>query len=390
MGVACLCVGVLRAGDAAPDALVSLQRNATVSIGGEVATDFVVRHTKGGGGAHINAGDFEIKNTNLRLRAEVHPNLKALFKLDLSDDSELNDSDRQLLEEAMLVMDSVGGTGLSLSAGKGRAPYGQDVTLGLIQSYHHSANRNDTSEGRVFVVDPPATRIGGAVPSPGDRWLPPPRPGQIDRVVMAGAAYEWDSRWRFEAAVFQPDFGLDRYRVQGDAGNGKGVSARLWWQPVEGLVAEVSGVVAHSSAMGDPTRRLDLDGFASARKNEWALSAGVDWRFGDWNLFGEYQHGFDWNFTRDYDVDIAQLGAARYFGSWRVGGMVEWLGIDDPSAGGMDDDYFKLTLNVRYMFANGAFVTAEYGKEWFRRVYVSGNRDKRHGDIFGVRFGFSF
>ncbi len=391
---------------ATADSLVSLRRNASVILGGEFRMDYAYRHMNSGGAGtnvKVDRADLEIRNLNLRLRADVHPNLAALFKLDLTHQKERLDSGDEILEEALLVMHSLAGTGLGFFAGKGRAPYGQDIALGMIQSYHHTANHVETPEGRVFIVDPPAT----VVPVPGvpgaARELPPMRPGQFDRAFLAGVSYEWDSRWRVEAAAFQPAFQEYAPRLESRAlrnswsgsanGSDIGFAGRVWWSPVEGLVLEASGMAAHSTDMGTKGDRLDVRNLpgAVARKDAYALSLGFDWRRGPWRVFGEYERSWDWNFTKDYDTETWQVGLAREFaGGWRLGGMAETLRIEDPLGTQTVDKYYKLTFNVKYIFHSGLFILGEYGHEWFRRERQGLLSDKRRGDFAGVRVGFTF
>lgn len=416
MGMAMLlisCAG-MQAGDAARplpqgerEGLTSIAGNAFVRIGGEMRVDYTYRNGKtesAGSETSLNLADLQVKNVNLRLDAGVGPNLRAVFKVDLSNQPERFRHGEDILEEALLVMNSLGGSGIGFFAGKGRAPYGQDVSLGILQSYHHVANHADSPEGRLYIIDPP----GDSVPDPDDPGktltLPPMRPGQFDRAFLAGFAYERDALWRIELAAFQPGYGEYRQRLENRAatdprepgvagGSDIGFAGRLWWRPTESLTLEVSGMAAHSGEMGQKNLRRDLAAFpdAQTRKNAFAVSAGFDWRQGLWRLFGEYQHAWNWNFSKGYDVDIGQIGAARDFaGSWRVGGMAEAMRIKDTWGRKAVDHYYKLALNVRYAFSSGLFVLAEYGHEWFRRERNDATTERRRGDFFGMRLGFTF
>lgn len=384
---------VSRYGEAA--GLVSLRKNAVVTIGGEIRVDYSftsMRTSVIQPKIDSRIGDLSLRQANIRLVADVHPNISAIFKLNLSADSDRSRDRDEVLEEALVVMRSVGGTGLGFFAGKGRAPYGQDVTLGMLQSYAHAANRLDSAEGRVFIVDPPDDVTPA---NPGQLPVAPMRPGQFDRTFMAGASYEWSPRWKVEAALFQPnDFEYSerlRNRRSEREGSDIGAAARLWWRPIEDLTLEASAMVTHSGAMARVENRLDVGPDAAGRKFAYAVSAGFDWRRGPWRVFGEYQHGWDWNFTKDYRTDSWQIGLARDFATgWRAGGMAEGLRIGDKEGRHTVDNYYKLALNVRYMFSSGLFVVAEYGHEWFRRDRNEVLADKRRGDFFGLRLGFSF
>ena len=390
-------VGAAEFGAFTADGVMSSGRGAVVTIGGEVRADYSYRQTKASALSRLATSavgkysDLTLRNANLRLTVDVNPNITAFFKLDLTGNQTSQD-DEEILEEALLVMRAVGGTGLELFAGRGRAPYGQDVTLGMIQGYTHAANRIESAQGRLFIVDPPDDGFHPGGPGTSRHAFAPMRPGQFDRVSVAGAAYEWDSRLRVELAAFQPRTTEYDHRLsRRGSGSDLGVAARLWWRPLEDLTFEVSGILAHSSDMGRLFLRTDLNPGTATRTNAYAMSAGFDWRPSPWHVYGEYQHGWNWNFTKDYDTDSAQLGVAREIaGAWRLGAMGEWLRIRDPLGKNTVDQYYKLALNIRYDLGSGAFVLLEYGNEWFRREFGGELADKRRGAMLGMRFGVSF
>jgi hypothetical protein len=367
---------------------------ASVRIGGEITVDSSLRLSRGRNGApDAKLMDLTMRTARLRLQADVHPSVSALFKIDLQGRSG-GPTSAEMVEEALLVMGASGGNGWSFYAGKGRAPYGQDITLGMIQSYHHLANRDVSPEGRVFLVEAPGD-TAASIANPGRTIeLPPMRPGQLDRVFLAGAAYEWEGRRRVEMAVFQPNRDAYAPRLRDGGGSGRhgsgtdiGAAARLWWRPVESLTLEGSAILSHSDDMGREWLRTDLPAGTEARKNAFALSLGFDWRREPWRIFGEYQHGTDWNFSRGHDSDAWQIGIARSWGSWRAGGMAESLRLSHV---GKVDTYYKFTLNIRYAFPAGWFVMAEYGREWFRRSESGRQTTKSDGDFAGFRVGMVF
>lgn len=369
---------------------LSAQKNAVVSIGGEIHVDYVYRRVPDS----LSVADFSLRRANLRIRADVHPAASVFFKLDLSDKSEPYEEESRIFEEAMLVLHSVAGAGLDVFAGKGGAPYGQDVTLGMLQSYHHNAHREDSPEGRIFIVDPPGRDFSPDPDHPErKKRLPPMRPGQIDRAVMVGAAYQWDERWRVEAAVFQPNDADYAARLSSmrRGGHDLGFAARAWWRPVEDLTVQASVSTVHSSNMADASRRFDLPDDARTTKNALAVSAGFDWRRDPWIVFGEYQHGWNSDFTHGYDVDIVQLGAARtILPGKRLGAMAEWMRIAEGGKARREDEYFKAAMNFRWDFSAGAYMILEWGHEWYRGRRRGEGIAKERGMFLGMRVGLNF
>lgn len=387
----------LPAGEAS--SIISLRKNATVSVGGEIAVDYSYRDSETTSASPAafprtaNVADLAVRNATLRIQADMHPNVSAFMKLDFRSGEDSDRPSDEILEEAMLVMSSVRGTGFGFFGGRGRAPYGQDITLGMVQSYHHNANEWDSSEGFIFLTDPPG--------KPGND-LPLMRPGQVDRVVMAGASYSWQERWKIEAAAFQPWFEeyddrlIDRIGSDNaaDSAGDIGAAGRVWWRPSPDLTVQFSAMAMRSGDMARIRLRTDVDAAGGARGTgtAYAFSAGFDWRRGAWRVFGEYQRGADWNFTKGYDTDTWQLGAAvDVRENWRVGAMAEGLRIDDGSGKErLKHDFYKLALNVRYAFDSGAFVLVEFGQEWMRRERGGELEERRKGKFAGARMGFSF
>lgn len=376
------------------NSLVSLRRNAIVRIGGTVRTDYTYRSANAnadasGGDAH--EGDLSVRGATLRLDATVHPHVKAMFAIDLSGESDPGYDD-DIVSEAMMVMDAVIVPGLEFFAGKGRAPYGQDITLGLTQSYAHAANRTDSPEGRVFIVLPPVdARENGRADG---KALAPMRPGQFDRTFQAGMAYQWDDRWRVEIAAFQPDSAVYAARLRDGRSMAKGsdigFAGRAWLRPIEDVTLQFSAMAVHSTRMRDKANRVDVRPDATMRSNAYSLSAGFDWRRDAWRVFGEGQYAWDWNFTDDYTAITGQAGILREFDSWRAGVVGEHLRIDDGAGSKRIDKYYALRLSIGYEFYNGAFIIGEYGHEWFSRTAGGRVAEKRSGSLYGVRVGFDF
>ncbi len=400
MGMAMIWCGCVEAAESRlsrsemADSLLSVNRNASLTLGGEVRTDYSFRRFttdyKRDPDEKGKIGDLSLRNVNLRLLGRFTPSVGFSFKLDFTDSRPEHLSD-DIFEEALLVMNAVGGTGFGITAGLGRAPYGQDISLGMLQSYHHAANQADSSEGLIHIIDPP--RVENRFRP--DIRLDPMRPGQMIRTALIGVSYQTDGSWKAELAAFQPEREEYDARLRpgkgGSSGVDIGVAGRLWWAPVEDLTLELSALLSHSTDMGHTSWRGDLAPGAKATQNAYAVSAGFDWRPGDWRVFGEYQHAWDWNFSRGYDTDTAQLGAAWYFReSWRLGGMIEGMRIRNPAAHDQRDEYAKFAVNLRHDFTPGVFILFEYGHEWVRQKQKDEMLSKRRGHFLGMRIGLSF
>lgn len=359
-----------------PQALKSAGGNATVRIGGEMNTDYIVnwrtrtRQT-------LTDTSWNIHSSNLRFTIDLSPELQARIKLDLSEKQPYMQD--QILEEAQIVWKNISGGPFSVIFGKGEVPYGQDRTLGIIQSYHHTEG-SYSPEGPTILNGP---QEGAAFNDAQLAAGPVYHPGEIDRVVMAGVSFDWEDIIKAEFAVFQPNDWSNPALgngtpVDGDLGV-ESFAGRVWWRtPVEGLVAQVSGVRQHIRARGDNGRYG-----SDAVEDEYAASAGLDWNLTGipLELFAEYERGWNWNYTSGYNTDTASIGGLYGLTDrLRVGAMTEWLRIDDR---GTDHNYNKYVLHADYTFRSGLYMMAEYGLEFY-------NWSDALTNTFAMRTGIRF
>ncbi len=353
--------------------LRSARGNATVRIGGELFLDYIGTLYSGAGEDDLGyTGNWQLHNTNLRFDFDFDSDLRVQVKLDLSDSPYRTQS--RVMEEALMIWDSVCGGPIGLFFGVGEVPYGQDRTLGIIQSYNHTEG-DYSSEGPIVLSAPYLDSVSR------DNIIY--HPGEIDRAVMAGFNYTWQDTLKVEFAFFQPDSCADQIGIyerladDGDSGMGN-FAGRIWWNtPIEGLVAELSGVRKHDVRRGDN----GLYG-ADAVEDEYAVSIGFDWNVNsELEFFAEYQHGFDWGFIEGYNTDTVSTGLLYALtDKFTLGGMVEWLHISDR---GEETDLNKFVIHAGYTFANGVYFIAEYGAELY-------NWDSALSNVFAVRSGIRF
>ncbi len=359
--------------DTTPESLRSTRKNSTVRIGGEVFTDYIgtIYEGKGFQGSSY-AGNWYLHNTNLRFDFELSEDLKARIKFDLSDSG--FSAQRRVMEEALLIWNAVCGGPIGLFFGVGEVPYGQDRTLGIIQSYNHT-DGSDSSEGPIILSSPYLIREKNEYAVY--------HPGEIDRVVMVGATFAWDDILKFEFAVFQPDnfnnpIGYyDSLNSNGDSGF-ESLAARIWWNmPIDGLIAELSGVRKHDAHQDDNP----ISGY-TLLADEYALSLGFDWDINnELEVFAEYEHGFNWGYIEGNQTDTVSIGLL-YAVTERLtlGAMAEWLHI---SKGPQEADFNKYVLHCQYNFCSGVYLIAEYGAELY-------NWDGALSNVLAVRSGVYF
>ena len=356
--------------------LVSARRTAALHIGGEINTDYIA--TIRDRGPHRDpdgvaaSTQWALHSTNLRFTMDLGNGITGRIKLDLSENQPY--LQQQILEEAQLIWKNICGGPFGVVFGKGEVPYGQDRTLGIIQSYHHN-DGSYSAEGRTVLNGPvPGMYFGDTAAGAGPVW----HPGETDRVVMAGITFDWQDTLRFEAAVYQPTDYPARRMLVDDSGF-ESLAARLWWQtPVEGLVAEISGIRKFHRNRGDSSR------FGPhAREDSYAFSVGADYFIPGTplELFAEYEMGINWNFQTGYDTHTVSVGGLyQLTNRIELGLMAEWLRIDAPCG---ISDYNKFVAHTKYTFSNRMYLIGEYGLETY-------NWGGATAHVIAVRSGIDF
>ena len=396
---------------------VSLKQESKVELGGDVNVDLIFksRDDVPSDHDHVNSTEFHTNSANLRFRITPtnNPNVYLYIKLDLDDQWEddrldgVPDQD-DMLEECKFVWNSVRGSAWGVVFGKGEVPYGQDQTLGIIQSYHHNDQTN-TSEGPVFIVagtEEVNFDLDGGVEDGSDNNPHADvgninHPGEVDNVFQIGVNYIWKEIVKFEFAVFQnndtdgngsPTRGMHEDRSD-DTMLFESWATRTWFMPTEHLTFEFSFIKKHIDSFDDKTRVFKNFGRRRSVEDEYAASIGFVYNSPNVPLkvFGEYQHGWDWAYTKNYHTDTAQLGFLwKLTPAINFGMMGEWLRIDDETTSG-EDEYYKIVTHLRYNFEYNVYCILEYGYEYMDTDLAGTPADDdRNGHLVGFRTGLTF
>jgi len=152
-------------GDA--ESLTALRKKGAIRVGGDVNVDLLFKHRDDFSfdDDEVDSTEFHTNSANLRFKIDASPDTYLYIKLDLddfwaNDGGTINQDD--LLEEVRYVWNHVRGSNWGLVFGKGEVPYGQDKTLGIIQSYNHN-DQTYSSKGRSSsspATEEPDTPIG--------------------------------------------------------------------------------------------------------------------------------------------------------------------------------------------------------------------------------------
>lgn len=389
--------------------LKSMKGTGAITIGGNVNVDVLAkfRDDVTSDRDQINSTEFHTNSADLRFKVAASADRYLFIKLDLDDrwyDDRLDNIYDQddLLEEVRFVWKHIRGSDWGIVFGKGEVPYGQDKTLGIIQSYHHNHSSgtavNDnaaTSEGPIFLLGGTEENQEITANNTFSAVGPIAHPGEVDNVFMGSVNYTWKKIIKLEFTVFQNADTSGQERLTRGMHEDRpddnllfqSVAGRVWFLPTETLTLELSFIKMHIDSFGD--RELSGD---TAVPDQYAVSFGFDYKSksAPIEIFGEWQTGWNWGYSDNYTVDIAQLGFIWGINeSIDLGMMGEWLGIKAEEQGG-DWDYTKFVVSGKYKFQNGMYTILEYGYEYMNAELAAGGDDDRQGHLLAFRMGWNF
>ncbi len=432
-----LAVGAGGGGGGEASNLQSMKGKGTITVGGDVAIDIMFRSRDDWTSDHdaIDSTEFHTNSANLRFKIASSPTSYLYIKLDLDDfwndegQDQWPDQD-DLLEECKFVWKNIRGSNFSLIFGKGEAPYGQDKTIGIIQSYNHdhSSFRGHnvySSEGPVFLVAAEGVEDQFELGTSDTQVQNPhifrgntAHPGEVDNVFLMQVNYTWKNIVQAQLAIFQnndfkgvtgvslanpatfqahwfPDGVLQNLPMTRAMHEDRpddnllfqSIAGRIWFLPNEELTLELSFINMHSDSHGDH------DLYTRGESDQEAISFGFDYKLKHKpiELFGEYQHGFNWNYTKQYYTDSYQLGLIWGLTSnIDMGMMGEYLRIHHEMDNNNKEAYTKFVINGKYKFETGIEAILEYGYEYYNGEVAGGGDDDRTAHVLAFRTAWSF
>ncbi|MDR1520472.1 MAG: hypothetical protein LBU23_10075 [Planctomycetota bacterium] len=419
-----------------PRRLLSLQKNAEISIGGEIRVNFAgVRANTAGvnpSGDLVGAGsapgksrlaDFQVSTARLNLAATIGRRWRAFFEINLDGHNGFRQIDRvwnanpaaspadpyqrrrqtELIGQAYLEILKSGHSGFGLR-------------IGLIKPSFGLTQRHDLF-GQSFMDAPDLSAANLAAPENRQGGLRLPHASRFqDPVAAVMASYEMRDIIRFEAMVFQEDR-RNRYgRYSGsDSRPPRSWQAGASFLPLEGWELSAALRNRHSRGRGirgwadSPFRPDFLDHLASgksdprwdaatrqwsdagagpafgSRKNEQALAIGLAAEIPVIGVAAqlEYAHGWNQGFNRHINSDDLNLGLSRRLTPFlTLFGQAEWLRVGDGSwltAAGERDErnhrLYRFLLGAEYDLLRNLTLEAGWQYEYWRIVSSRGGGD---------------
>ncbi|MDT8317743.1 MAG: porin [bacterium] len=237
----------------------------------------------------------------LQVSKKIDKGVEALLKFDGAD-MDKDEDDSKYVEEAQLIFSDLGLEGLSIVAGKDEMPFGQDYDKLFFNSITHGL--------------------------------------EIDKVWGLHGIYNINGLGTVAAAVFERDRAADT-KVQ-DSFAARATMDKL----VKNLSVEVSAA------------RLGKDSSVATEKDESRLSGGAVFKWSDFTFYAEKTLVFEYDNTKDYDLEVTQVGADYKFRKFLFQVRQELIDHDPPLTIG-DNEELKVVGGATYYLSDKTFVAAE-------------------------------
>lgn len=323
-------------GGNAADAITSLRKNATVTLGGLVTTG--VFHGSGKVKNRFDAnGEFDaaerlrttdkyratdvsLSDAELYAEIEVNDNFEAFLSLDLHTAVDADDN-YGIAKSYYVRWKNICDTGFSLKVGRDSAVFGDDVAEGYLDNMSQGGGGDGMSWwGDEF----------GDVFMPYNGW-------DIDAATQVTAAWEgFDDKLKLELSLFQNvwnDDGIMNYNKPGarysydrpngaryyrsrNYGFGSG-SLRATYTPIEDLTFSASVINYRSNHSPDvyneETEEWDINVHDGNAKNNTAVALSFNYRpcwFNKMRVWGQWVHGWNAGNVKNMDSDVVNAGMA--------------------------------------------------------------------------------
>jgi hypothetical protein len=379
-----------------------MKKKGTISIGGKVEIDVVVTDRDdmlGSDNANRTDDDEQVSTyfgpgtygAYLDFKIDATPDSFLYIKLDLDDFWNSAADQDDLLEEAYFRFNNVMKAPVDIVFGKKILDYGQDKFTGIVNSFNDGALYTNITDSTADGVNNAHALYGSAAAN----GFPT---GLYDTFQIEGI-YHYKELVNLYMTLFQNPTSRGMHEDRSDDTLFfQSYAAKVEVMPMEGLCIEASFINQHNDTAGDGKGDYEAD--------QYALSLGADWQINDlWNVWAEYQHGFDWGYMEDSDLDIFSIGVSYAVNkSLTLSVLGEYADIDEgysvKTAGVQtkfdDEDYYQVVVNATYTLDSGIFFMLEYAHQWYdgdleTSAGAAANVDfDRDADIIGFRTGWEF
>jgi hypothetical protein len=359
-----------------PESLTSMRGNAQIQIGGRLNVDLVLAERDSDGNGSVTTTMFRIPNDDFHtsdstLDFKIHTsNAKhyAFISLDLGEwDENANrtgSNTNQLIDQAYFAFEDVYCSNLDVIFGKSDTHYGLDKYVGILPGIQ---------DGGLYVAD---GSWDGSTTASNHSGVG--LPTGATEVYMIGLAYDFD--W----GTIYWDLFQDSTSHNGDHSEDDmffdnwNLSAEF--NPSENLMIKAGFQLLH-----------DEDALGGAQEDDQkSISLAFDYTNCDWNIWAEYQHGWDVGYINGADYDGISVGVMYTFSdAWAGYALGEYGKLDNQAGSNSDEDYTQFQIGAIRTLDSGITMTWEYTHQDID-TRTGGNTRNSDSDTFGVRVGYEF
>lgn len=424
------------------EGLVSINKNAVVTIGGTVNTRYFYRGAKiespvldygfdsdyegpadaawgfGGNGtwrtvAKASESDLKISDAKLRVKVDVNDYFDAFLQVDLQSSA---DGASDNAEIYWVRWKNVCNSGFGVLVGRAPLVFGVGG-YGVLGSYAAGGGdglaevKGGAFEGPFATIDD-GDYIGGT-------WIPPHNGWDIGRVTQVTPYWEGlDGKIKFELSFMQgvdnrfggkmssagwnyaewntpysgaPWWTADPYYKSHNYGFGT-MSARLGVKPIEGMLISASAINYYNRHLG--TDKFPGEDYPFYKKNNTAIDLAFSYRpafFNKLNIWAQWIHGWNVNNINNLDSDAVNFGASFDFNeSWTIFAQGDYLRSKLGNGIDVKGTAWAAYGGIQYKLPYGAMLEAGWKHEWVDYKWDGYKVMKINADTIYAHLGFDF
>ncbi len=404
-----------------PASILSMKKNAKVTIGGDIDTRYVYDNYKyttyaAGVGTttwEANTGDFFVDTAKVNVAAEVNENFDAFLMLNLQNtDDAAYDSNNDvtglsdsaiagIAEQAWIRWKNICNSGWGVLVGRNGLVFGMGKPIGMFDAWMQDDNYRSNQNGPAgYTNDLVATHLNYGA----------------GRITQINPYWEsCDGKFRFDLSLFQSisarnesqrvgvTRGIDYEDVNYGLGTG---TVKLTWKPTEdwtivGAVANFYADAENGDAFRSYNRAQDRVVWQDTThsKSNTALHFGVTYTPAAFcqklTVWGQVMQEYNTGFVDDQDFFSANAGLSYAFtDKFTAFAMGDYLRSDEATLGGVAR-FGKITgwrsyLGATYNFGNGLMGEAGWSHDHLKGKTDGVKVAKVTGDTIYARLAFSF
>jgi hypothetical protein len=362
------------------DSLTSMHNNAQIQIGGAVQVDtiYLERTSPTNQNNDITTTRFSVPNdaftaTHSHLDFKVSPNQNSyvFISFDLGEWDANPTAGRDLIDAAYFAWEGLLCDKLDVRFGQANVNYGMDKSIGATASLHDGGAYYATGQ-----FDGAGTLHSGVA-----------LPTGPTEVYLVGVNYHFSEDLSLSWDLFQNVTTVGASKSDDDLLL-KSWATKLEYSPAESLVLQASFLRQYDDSRQNPAG----PNTGSPTDNQTSISLGAQWSSCDgmWDVWGEYQHGWDWGYNNATDADVFGIGVQHHLTeNMAVAALFEVAKLDSVNSTITQEDYWQVVVTGTYTLDSGIYMQLEYAHQDYESDRTTGDTGSK-ADSIGFRTGIVF